>query len=225
MGRYCVFCGRVRPNEAFSRKGMRDEICKRCARTVSRSEGSALRAAVSIGGFMQQENISAKNIAKLREYAESSDDEIRRCATTALRIANIAPRKKHRIASLLRRDPDLIVEAAVDDLLAYEPTNGPTLGQLVAAVKAAPMRHFRRPWCLAGGWALEIWDDFIARRHSDIDIAVLREDQFELRQHLSRWQFQKSVRGTLLPWEEGERLELPIHEIHATPPGSDRSGI
>jgi len=84
---------------------------------------------------------------------------------------------------------------------------------------AALMAGFPRPWYLAGGWALDVWLRGVTRPHEDIEIAILRRDQDEIRRHLAGWEFDKVVRdvGGLgrQPWREGERLEPPIHELHA----------
>jgi GrpB protein len=54
------------------------------------------------------------------------------------------------------------------------------------------------------------------RNHQDIDIAIFREDQFELRRHLANWKWEKAVNGTLVCSESNEWLELPIHEVRAS---------
>ena len=58
------------------------------------------------------------------------------------------------------------------------------------------------------------------RDHSDVDIAVLRKDQESVRGSLRPgWRFSVVVphggSGTRRAWRRGERLEPPIHEIHA----------
>ena len=51
------------------------------------------------------------------------------------------------------------------------------------------------------------------RDHSDIEIAILREDQQRMKNTFADWSFQKVVNGELVEWES-ETLELPIHELH-----------
>ena len=53
------------------------------------------------------------------------------------------------------------------------------------------MRDFGRPWCVAGGWALDLFIGEQSRPHSDIDIALFREDQAALRVALDGWSFAK----------------------------------
>ena len=50
---------------------------------------------------------------------------------------------------------------------------------------------------MAGGWAIDLFLGRETRNHQDIDIAIFREDQFELRRHLANWKWEKTVNGTL----------------------------
>ena len=52
---------------------------------------------------------------------------------------------------------------------------------------AQAMAGFRRPWFIAGGWAIDLFLGRVTREHADIEIAVLRTDQQFLRQHLRSW--------------------------------------
>jgi hypothetical protein len=75
----------------------------------------------------------------------------------------------------------------------------------------------RAPWAVAGGWAIDLALGRVTRRHADVDIAVFRSDQEELRASLSGWHFDIVVEGTILPWASGKLLRLPVHEVHARP--------
>lgn len=84
---------------------------------------------------------------------------------------------------------------------------------------ASLMAGFSRPWFLTGGWAIDLWLGRVTRPHEDVEIAILRKDQEEIRRHLAGWSLEK-VSDTpgghrTLAWREEERLELPVHEIHA----------
>jgi aminoglycoside-2''-adenylyltransferase len=80
------------------------------------------------------------------------------------------------------------------------------------------MRTHRGPWGFAGGWAIDLFVGAATRPHADIDVALLRDDQEELRRTLADARIDKVVRGARLPWLADERLESPVHELHATWP-------
>src|SRR6266571_6237524 len=90
----------------------------------------------------------------------------------------------------------------------------PTFGPVLEA--ADVMRGFPHPWYIAGGWAIDLYIGHETREHDDIDVAILRDDQAQLRTHLAPWTFEKVVDGQRLRWAEGEWLNLPVHEVHAT---------
>jgi len=90
----------------------------------------------------------------------------------------------------------------------------PTFGLVLEVARL--MREFPRPWYIAGGWAIDIFLGRETREHDDIDVVVLRNDQAKLRTHLAAWAFEKVVDGQRLPWPDGEWLDLPVHEVHAT---------
>lgn len=75
---------------------------------------------------------------------------------------------------------------------------------------------------MAGGWAVDLFLGRVTRAHGDVDVAVYRRDQAALHAFLREagWEAAKVVAGRLEPWPAGERLELPVHEIHATRGGS-----
>lgn len=80
------------------------------------------------------------------------------------------------------------------------------------------MLNFDRPWFIAGGWAVDLFMGDVTREHKDIEIAILRRDQLALQRYLRGWELGKVIpasgEGTFI-WQEGEWLELPIHEIRA----------
>jgi hypothetical protein len=86
-------------------------------------------------------------------------------------------------------------------------------------VRAAKIMHgFGGRWGIAGGWAIDLFVGRQVRPHADIDVAILRDDQARLRDRLSDARVEKVVDGQLVPWGSGERLELPIHEVHVSWP-------
>ena len=122
-------------------------------------------------------------------------------------------------------------------LVIPAPAIGPTQsGGIRLETFAEPLRigthmsGFGRPWFIAGGWAIDLFLGRLTRKHEDIDIAILRRDQYHLMRHLSGWEFMKVVPHnghTLEPWRPNEWLDLPIHEVHARRRGtpSDRLEI
>src|SRR5262245_17467073 len=77
------------------------------------------------------------------------------------------------------------------------------------------LHGFRHPWFFAGGWAIDPFLGRPTREHADVEITVARNDQIRLQTYLRGWTLQKVAEGRLQPWNLGERLELPVHEIHA----------
>jgi hypothetical protein len=79
------------------------------------------------------------------------------------------------------------------------------------------MNGFNGPWGIAGGWALDLFIGYESRPHADLDIAVLRADQRQLRSRLSG-RVEKVVARKRTAWPASEVLEPPVHEICATWP-------
>jgi hypothetical protein len=90
-----------------------------------------------------------------------------------------------------------------------------------ASRAAARMAGFGAPWGIAGGWAVDLYLGRPTRPHADLDLAILRGGQDLLHAHFAGWTLQKAVDGALLPWDPGERLAPPLHEIHARSPGGE----
>lgn len=93
----------------------------------------------------------------------------------------------------------------------------------VSSIVHSLMDGFASPWCVAGGWALDLFLGGVSRPHSDLELAVFRQDQLRLRLHFHRWTFTVRVDGRSEAWLSEVVLELPLHEIHASSPDDDRS--
>lgn len=76
------------------------------------------------------------------------------------------------------------------------------------------MHGFPAPWCVAGGWAIDLYLGVITRPHKDVDFAVFRADQRAIHAHFKGWQIRKVVVGQLQEWPPDEWLEPPIHAVH-----------
>ena len=76
------------------------------------------------------------------------------------------------------------------------------------------MRGFAPPWFVAGGWAVDLYLGRLTREHADVEVAIFREDQRAAQRHFEGWRLLKVSDGALSEWRAGERLELPVHEVH-----------
>jgi hypothetical protein len=54
---------------------------------------------------------------------------------------------------------------------------------------ATDMVAFERPWCIAGGWAIDLAVGRATREHKDVQIAVFRQDYDPLTEYLQGWRF------------------------------------
>jgi hypothetical protein len=92
-----------------------------------------------------------------------------------------------------------------------------------AALRAASwMDGFGAPWCVAGGWAVDLFLGRRTRPHADLDLVILRGDEHRLHGHLAGWTLQLAVDGVLHPWAPGERIPPSVHAIWAHSPDGDR---
>jgi hypothetical protein len=106
MSHYCRICDRGRPNEKFTGRGHRDHICKDCQR-LPRSEREQIEHMGELSGFLEQSNISAKNIARLEILSHNKDNEVKRLAALVLDIARVKPHKRRRWKFLAQNHPVL----------------------------------------------------------------------------------------------------------------------
>ncbi|MBS7546011.1 nucleotidyltransferase domain-containing protein [Ancylobacter oerskovii] len=65
------------------------------------------------------------------------------------------------------------------------------------------------PWCIAGGWALDLWHGAQTRTHEDIEFTVLAEDLPAFRQALAGMEFHTAHAGVLAPLPGA--MEPPAH--------------
>ena len=102
MGHYCRICGRSRPNEKFSGRGHRIHVCKECHR-LPREERECIELSEQLHGFLDQSNISDKNVARLKSLAGHKDHQIANLAALILEIALVLPGKRNRWLKLAQR--------------------------------------------------------------------------------------------------------------------------
>ena len=108
-GHYCRICRRTRPNEKFSGKGHRNHICKDCVRKP-KSDIDEIDQKQEIFGYLQQSNISKKNINRLSILAASDNSKIAELAEIVLDVAKVKPHKKRRLKMLARERRDLLAK-------------------------------------------------------------------------------------------------------------------
>jgi hypothetical protein len=91
----------------------------------------------------------------------------------------------------------------------------PAENQEIAHV-ACLMGEFARSWFFVGGWAIDLFLGAVTREHNYVDIGIYRSAQSLLRLWLQDWELSKVSEGNSSPWQPGEWLDPPIHEIHAS---------
>ena len=107
MGHFCRICGRSRPNEKFSGGGHKIHVCKECAR-LPKDRREAIEQNDEIYHFLKQSHISARNLTRLKDLAESNNTETAEYARLVLEVAQVRPYKKRRLKVLARERPDLL---------------------------------------------------------------------------------------------------------------------
>lgn len=103
----CRICGRNRPNEQFGGKGRSGHICKKC-RKRPKTEVERIELELEIAGFLEQSNISAKNIKRLESLTTSAVTGISDLASLVLAVARVKPHKRRRFKFLARNDRPLL---------------------------------------------------------------------------------------------------------------------
>lgn len=107
MGRCCYMCCRERPNEQFSGKGIHSRVCKRCRRTNTKKQIQVTLASAEIYSFLEQKNISKKNIKRLESLEQLEDEEFQSLRALILAIARAHPRRKKRWRTIRQNHRDL----------------------------------------------------------------------------------------------------------------------
>jgi hypothetical protein len=107
LGRLCILCSHIRPNEAFGGKGERARICKTCRRTPREKRDALLRER-EILGFLEQSHISPKNLERLRALGRSQNTRIADLAHLVLDVAAATPYRRRRIRILARERRDIL---------------------------------------------------------------------------------------------------------------------
>ncbi len=69
------------------------------------------------------------------------------------------------------------------------------------------------PWWIAGGWGIDLFIGKQTRSHLDIDVLILRKDQFIIKEFLSEWLLYKTNQPGLLLWDQEEFLEIGVNSV------------
>lgn len=106
-GHFCRFCGSRKPNEAFSGKGHRIHVCKKCAR-LPKEKREEIECMDEIFNYLRQSHISDKNVSRLRKLTISPNEKIAELAGIVLEVAEIKPYKKRRLRELAKKNRELL---------------------------------------------------------------------------------------------------------------------
>jgi hypothetical protein len=85
---------------------------------------------------------------------------------------------------------------------------------------ASQMEGFAGPWFVSGGWAIDLFLGRVTRSHGDREIGIARADQFALQERFAHLALFTVADGKWRPWNPGEWLSLPMHQVLARPAGS-----
>lgn len=116
MGHWCRVCGCNKPNEKFSGKGYRNHICEECSKKP-KEEIEANDHEEEIFGFMNQSNISKKNILRLQKLQNSENKRISELASITLEVALVKPHKKRRLKFLANDYRELFIKVKESGLI------------------------------------------------------------------------------------------------------------
>jgi len=75
------------------------------------------------------------------------------------------------------------------------------------------MGDLNRPWCLAGGCALDVWRGWQSRKHEDIEIAILRSDWPIIASRLGVNRHFGAAQGQLVELLRGNELPSHVNQI------------
>jgi len=94
---------------------------------------------------------------------------------------------------------------------------------LTAEEVASIFRSATFPWWIVGGRALDLFIGRETRKHVDIEVAILRQDQAALRDLLGSWEvwYVPEPGKGLLRWDRGTALTQEAHEIWSRETGHD----
>ncbi len=78
---------------------------------------------------------------------------------------------------------------------------------------AARLSGVTKPWCVVGGWALDLWHGQQTRDHDDLEFTVLRADVGTFRQTLHGLDFYTAGSGVVTPLPQDTEPPADIAQI------------
>lgn len=94
---------------------------------------------------------------------------------------------------------------------------------LTPSETATLFADYRGRWCIAGGWALDLFTGVQSREHGDIDVLIERKDFSLLHGTLPDWELH-AASGTTTLWEAGTALPDGVHDIWCRQRTGQRDG-
>ena len=107
MGHWCRICGCTKPNEKFTGKGHKNHICKKCG-SKPKEEIEHIEQSEEIFNYLNQSNITKKNISRLQKLVCSEDKHTAEMAAIVLEVAKVKPHKKRRLKFLAKENRALL---------------------------------------------------------------------------------------------------------------------
>jgi hypothetical protein len=115
-------------------------------------------------------------------------NERRRTSPRTPNAPSIAPTRMS--FSVIASEPKSADMALPDDITHWD---GPYLeawsGAWTPQEAAAHLKDVGVPWCVVGGWAIDLFLGRQTREHEDLEVAVLRDDFAAVRDHLTAFRF------------------------------------
>lgn len=84
---------------------------------------------------------------------------------------------------------------------------------------AEKLAGVQAPWCVVGGWAIDLYLGYKTRPHGDLEIAISRSDFPEVRAWLSAYEFHAVHDGEVRRLSEDEQLPTETNQAWALDPG------
>src|SRR5262249_13990485 len=69
------------------------------------------------------------------------------------------------------------------------------------------------PWCVVGGWALDLWHGHQTRHHDDLEIAILRPQLSVFRAHLKEFTCCVAGSGKVDPLQSDAEPPPEKHQV------------